>query len=436
MRTPSAGASMGVLFRPHAITGPVALFVVTAVVAALPATSAAASPIGPSPAVTLPAEVHGLQSGEVKELLSGVPLEDVSAAQLGEVLSQLPGLGDLPAGKLQEALTKAIEKLAGEGDSLGNLSSDPAELVSALETKLKGLLLPTELLGLELPLELEGKSLGDLLSGGLGSPEPGELIDGLLSSAAEPEQLLEQVLSEVNPAKLETLLGSKLAGEPINETTVGELASTFETTDEALASSVGTTVQELPASAMALTAPLADGKTLGVLDGAKELSLATLVPPTESGSGGSGGSSGSGGAGGSGGSGGASGTGGASGSGAPGSTTVIVDDLQPQSASPADAAAKDAATKIEIVSRKVRGNAVTLVVKVPAAGRLALAGKGVRSVSKQTSTAERITLRTVLTKAGAASRRAHRHGVKIKLDVSFKPVNGSRTVASVSVTFG
>jgi hypothetical protein len=426
MHTPSIWLFAKALARARRLAVPTILSGLVVLVVGLPAGAAQA---GATPNLTTP-EVSGLPTNEVQELLGGIPLKDLSAAQLGEVLSKLPGLGTLPAGQLRTALTGAIESLAGKGDTLGQLNN-PAELVSKLESALKTLLSPEDLLNL-----LNGKGLGSVLTSGLGSPEPSQLLDGLLSaSSTTPKQLIEQVLADVNAGKLEALLGTTLAGAPVTETTVGELAGKLGTTSEGLASSLNFTASELPAKALALTTSLTDGKDLGVLDGLKELSLATVVEPKEGAAGGGGGSGASGGAGSSGGAGGAGGPGGGT-SGTPSSMTLILDELRSQNAGTTTAAIKPAAGKVRIIARKVRHNAVTVTVRVPGAGRLTLTGHGVRSVSKQTSTAEQVTLRTVLTTAAVASKRAHRHGIKVKLTAAFKPVDGSSSVSATTAVFG
>jgi hypothetical protein len=417
--------------RPRRVVGPFALLALTVCALALPAAPAAASP---QPAIALPAEVSGLSSSKVQELLAGIPLNDLSATQLSEALSQLPGLSTLPVGQLQGALTQAIEQLQGKGDALGQLGNT-AELVSKVETVLKTLLSPSQLLSL-----LKGENLTTLLSGALGSSEPSQLIDKLLQlNSANPVQLVEEILADVNPAKLQALLGgTTLTGESPTKSTVGELASKLGTTVGDLASSVGVTAEELPAAATALTANLTNGKTLGILDGLTELSLGVVVPAKESGSGGSGGTGGSGGSSGSAGSSGSGGSGGTSGngtSGAPGSTTLIVESPAAQSTGAASPAAKATKATVKVISHKVRGNDVTVVVQVSGAGKLTLAGKGVRSVSKQTSTAERVTLRTVLTKAGVASRK-RRRDLKVELNASFKAISGSSAASTATVVFG
>jgi hypothetical protein len=67
---------------------------------------------------------------------------------------------------------------------------------------------------------------------------------------------------------------------------------------------------------------------------------------------------------------------------------------------------------------------------------LRVSAGGLRAVSEQTSTAERVTVRTTLTKAGVASLHKHHRGVKVKLTASFKPVHGSSSAIGTTVKFG
>jgi hypothetical protein len=398
---------------------------------------ATAGATGITPEVTQPVSVSALPSGEVEEVLSGIPLKDLSTTQLGEVLSQLPGLSALSGESLRHALTNTIEGLEGSNGTLGQLLSSH-ELVSNLEGQLKHLLSLSELTKLELPLLLKGQNLSGVLTEALGSVGARQVLGGLLASTGDPSQLIEQVLATPSPEKLQALLGSTLAGTPFTTGTVEELASEAGTTSEGLAKDLDTTASQLPASAMALTAPLTDGKTLGVLDALEGLDLGLLGSAPEGSGGGSGGSGG-GGSGGSGGSGsGSSGGSGGSGgsSGIPGGSTIVVDNLPAQGASTPNSGAKASLAKVKILSRKVKGNAVTLVVQTPAAGRVTVKGKSLRSVSEQTDKAERVTLRTVLTKAGVASLRKHDHRLKVKLDVSFERVSGASSAATTTVAFG
>jgi hypothetical protein len=391
-----------------------------ALLVALPTASASASA---SPGTTPPATVAAVPSGQVEELLSGISLKELSTTQLTEALSKLPGLSTLPAGKLKEALAKTVESLTGKGATLGKLLN-PTEIVPTLETELKKLLSPSELLSL-----LKGENLTTKLTEALGSMTPSQLLDTLLGSTSKPEALLTQVFSGLNPEALKTLLGATLAGEPFSKITVGELAGKLGMTTETLTKELNTTTTQLPATAAALTAPLTNGKTLGVLNGLSKVVLGLLGSTSQEKPGGEGpgggGSGGSGGAGSGGGSGGPGGSGGGQ-----GATTVLVSvPLAHQRSSTRKAG------KIKIIRHHVKGKTVTLVVQVPTAGKVALSGNGVKTVRRETPTAERITLRTVLTRAGVASLRRHRHGLRIKLKASFKIADGSSSTAIVTVNF-
>ncbi len=423
----SLWSSTGPLSRVRSL---VTTFLVMALILALHAIPARATQANPSPHA-VPVAVSTLPPKEVQEVLSGIPLEDLNAAQLSELLSQLPGLGTVNTAKLQEALTKSIEGLAGEGGTLAQLNN-PTELITSLEGQLKEVLSLPELLAL-----LKGEGLTSLLTSGLGTPEATQLLGGLLSSSKDPKQLIEQALGAVSTEKLDTLLGTSLNGEAVGVSTVEGLAGQLGTTDEGLAEALGTTTSKLPAKALALTAPLTNGKTLGMLNGVEGLTLGLLSAAQkekeEAGGGSGGGAGGSGGGpGGSGGSGGSSG----GSSGTPGGTTIVVNALAPQGAPTLASATQAGTVKLRILSWRVRGHAVTLLVQVPAAGKLALSGRGLRSQHAQASRAERMKLRTSLTRAGVASLRGHGRHVRTTLRLSFAPVNGRSSSTSAAVVFG
>ena len=409
--------------------GAAAVVAAFAVAISLPAGAAA------TPSLTPPVLVSGLKSGEVESVLASTPLEDLSAAQLAKPISELSGLGILSKnGSLKQALTETIKELAAKGDTLGQLG-DSSDVVSELSAQLEEIL-PEPLLS----LLLKGNNLSTLLTSGLGSLSLSQLVEGLLSSASEPEreQLIEQILTAAAP-ELQTLLGSTLTGEPFETSNVDELASKLGTTTDGFDEDLGSTSAEIPPTAMAVTAPLTDGKALTALEGIDGLHLGLLEASPEvpgAGTGGAGGSSGgsAGGAGGSGGSG-ASGAGG-SGSGTPGTTIILNDNpITPGATTPGTTAAT-ASAKVRIVSHKVKGHTLTLVVQVPAAGTLMVSGRGVRSLHKQVSKAERVTLRIALSKAGTASLRRHTHGLAIKLDAAFAPVSGANSSAATTVKVG
>jgi len=385
------------------------------------AAPAGASAAVAAPDVAQPLPVTSIPSAEVEEALSKVPLKDLPATNLSEVVSKLPGLGVFPQGPLREALAKTIEELEAQEGTLGALD-EPQELISRLEAALNGLLSG------ELSSLLHGHALSSVLSEALGPLNARKALAELLGSASEPEQLTERVLNALTTGALDKLLGATLNGEPVSAGTVGELAARIGTTPEGLAQALGTTPSQLPASALALTAPLTSGKELAVLDAAEGVDLGTLGTArellSEAGAGGPGGSGG--------GTGGTGGPGGSS-SGASGGVTVLQGASSAQGA-PSGSSAKPLG-KVKIVSRRIKGKTATLVVQVPAAGTLAATGKGLRSVGRQTDRAERVTLRLVLTRASLASLRRRRHRLKVNLVVSFKPVSGAVSKATSTVAF-
>jgi hypothetical protein len=434
--------------RLRGLTATVLSAALLSLLAALPAAPANAGAPTAAPSTTLPATISALSAGEVEKVLAEVPLSDLGAAQVTEALSKLPGLSTLPSG----ALSKTVESLMGKGATVGQLL-EPTEVLTTLETELHKLLSLPELLAL-----LKGQSLQTLLTGSLGALSASQLLDTLLGSSSEPQQLIGELLAAVNPTKLEGLLGSTLTGEPFSKTTVGSLASGLGVTVKEFSETLGSPLSE---TTMALTAPLTNGKTLGVLNGLEGIALTLLSPAghesgkesESTGQGGSGGSS-SGGSGGSGGTGGAGGAGatekessapggngsggsttsGAS-SGTPGAVTVLLSDPLATPAPAAVQASPKAVGKLEILSHRVRGGLATIVVQVPAAGKISLGARGVRPVHRQASQAERLTLRTALTKAGASSLRKHRNHLQLRLTASFKPTGGPGSSAAVSVTF-
>lgn len=398
-----------------------------ALLAALPVGSAQAS----APAVT------PLSTSQVESVLGETPLSSLETGQLAELLSKLPGLGDVEAGQLKEALEKAIATLrANSGDLQELLSGNgAADLKAGLEEAL-GLLSP--LLG----TLLKGDPLTKLTEA-LKAQDVQQILGELLGKAAQPQQLLEQILGSLGPQRVQELLGSGLAGEPFAKLDLTELAGKLDTTSEGLAGDLGKTASELPGSTMALTAPLTNGKEVAVLNGVKGLTAGLLegtskvVEGAGGGSGGSGGSgsggSGSGGTGGSGGAGSNGGTGGPGGS-SGGGTTVVVENMQP-AASSTPTAATAAAGKIKLVRHRVKGRTATIVVQVPAAGYLSLSGNGLPSLHRQTARAEQVTLTASLTRAGVASLRRHHRRMKITLKVSFRPASGASSKATLSVLF-
>jgi hypothetical protein len=427
-----------------------------------------------SAATVLPQLAAGelLPAGELESPLSSLPLNDLSAAQLAHYLAELQGVSALAnlkeglGGKhlgakgLEESLRKAIEQL-GPSAKLGELTQ-VEDLLPALETALEGKLggLLSVLLG-----ALPGGESG--LKSALGSLSLDKLVGSLLSSAKPEEQLATELSTLAGglfgklgtEGKLGGLLGSELTG-PFTPASVKEVAEELKTTPEAVSEELGQTAAQLPATATMLTAPLTKGKLMGVAPSLAGLALGLLgdgTPETpgegegkeKGGEGGSGGKgsgegTGSGGGGGKGsgestgsggsGAGGQGGPGGTGSGGSAGGVTILLSTPSTQSAAAA-AAAKRKADKVSIISYRAKGAVATIVLRVPAAGRIAVTGRGVRSTVRHAAKAERLTLRVSLTKATAASlRRGHRR-LPVKLKASFKPTSGAASSTTVTVSF-
>src|SRR6202034_2011474 len=102
---------------------------------------------------------------------------------------------------------------------------------------------------------------------------------------------------------------------------------------------------------------------------------------------------------------GSTGSAGSSGSnGTSGATSVVVNlPAAAAAATPAastPAAASKTVAKIKILSHKVKGHIATLVLQIPAAGKVTVSGGGVRAVEKRPGKAGRLTGETLLARAG------------------------------------
>ncbi len=363
-----------------------------------------------TPTVTVP------PTEQVEAALGQTPVGTLNPTELAETLSHAKGFEGLPPVQLREALERVIADLSGEGGVLSQLLGH--EKASELETKLD------ETLG-SLATKLEEMLHGNptqKIGEALGSAGPGEVIGKLLNGSSEPQKLIEQILQALGPEKLKELLGTVLSGEPFSKTTVEDLARELGTTGETLAAEAGKSPQELPGTAMALVAPLANGETLGVLNAAKGATV-TVLKSAEQAAGGNGGTGAPGGIGGAGG----------SGSGTPGATVTVTGPAP--TSSPNGSVAGTKAGKLRALSHRVKGSKATIVIEVPSAGYLTVTGRGVHKITRETAKAERVTIHPALTRAGSASLRKHHRRLKVPLKVSFKPVSGSTSSFSVPLTY-
>jgi hypothetical protein len=417
------------------ITGLVAL------AAALPA--GAAADVQPrveavTPAVSAQVNVSALTPQAVQQLLAQLPVADsgsgaaapavdLEVGQLAKVIAELPGIDALPGvsglggqAGLEAALQEALGKLlAGGSLPLGELLSPQllsGELLKALEAA-------THLPVAEL---IEGLLHGNpetIIDQGLGSIDLSELLGKLVGASSDPTQLLEQLLAGLNPATLESLLGTLPSGNPLQSLDLGELAGELSKTPQQLAEALGQTLTTLPETAKAATQALSNGDELALIKGLEGLNFGLVERTTEGA--GIGGNSGG------------DSTGADGGNGGTPATTTIVLSMPASTASSSSpaTAASTALAPVKIISHKVKGNKATFVVQVPSAGKLTLSGSGFKKVTQEASKAERMTVQTTLTKARAASLRKH-HAKKtsVKLTSTFVPVSGHASSASASVS--
>ncbi len=425
-----------------------------------------------------------LNAGELQTLLAGLPLNDLSAAQLARYLAALEGISvlaelklgllshqELGVAGLEESLSTAIEQL-GSSAKLGELAK-VEDFLPALETALEGKLggLLSVLLGVlgaetELHNALGSLSLEQLVGTLLKSTTPHEQLAGELSSLAGG--LFGELSAE---HKLEGLLGGSQLTSGFTAKTVREVSEELNTTPKAVSEELGQTAAQLPEGATMLTAPLTDGKLAGVAPAVKGLVTGLLSNLGEAaggeeggggkeesnkegaGEGGEGSGKGSGegagsgegkgsgsgeGKGGSGegtGSGGSGGQGGASSGGTSGSATVLLTLPGTSSSATGATAAEHKQGKVSILSHRVHGHRATITLRVPSAGTATLTGRGVRPAGEQAARAERLTLRVALLPATSATLR-HHHRLVVKLHASFRPSGaGSSSSATVTVVF-
>jgi hypothetical protein len=451
--------------------GLVALLILACSTAAL----ATAAPTTPAPAARPTATptptnlTPQLAPTGVQAQLVQLPSDDLSNSGLLSTLS-LGGLGGLLGLKPEEALA-ALSPQALEG-FLAQLTQSvtPTQIQQLLAGLAKGNLSGEELTSLHAivgaltqGLSTEGitalrTQLGKLATG---------LSEGELAALqpAELAQLIDSLFTTATPTEIAPLVGSLLSGLNWSDGTTESLAQTLEVPVSTLASTLGEAGSSGFSSLPVLTSEVGPkGQVVGVLDRAHNLALGLLgAEGGEPGNGGSGsGGSGSGGSGsggsGSGGSGGGSGSGnsgsgsnpgssgnsssgaggngGSAGSGLPGSDLTLTLTLPSADTSRANSPSSAVkSTKVQVLSKRVRGRIATVALQVPSAGRLVLSGRGVRTTTAKLSKGGRVTLTASLSSARMASlRRTHQH-LRVRLTARFKSTKGSSSSAAFTVTF-
>ena len=88
---------------------------------------------------------------------------------------------------------------------------------------------------------------------------------------------------------------------------------------------------------------------------------------------------------------------------------------------------------VRILSRRIRGHQLVIKLRTPAAGKVTVKAKGLRSRSRSVSKAATLTFKLPLTRAGLASLRRHRP-LRIKVRVSFAPRSHGEGRSAASTT--
>lgn len=433
-----------------------AVVAVLALLGALPAAPASAD--AKPTAISLPSGGVGeLPPGAMTELLGeaglgtgGIALGALEAPLLARQLSNLPGIGDLATvdglggGEgIEQSLLAALGAMA-EGDEpleelVGGfgLAVDLEEQLEAAYEASEAREAPGAPESLEEAVEETlGRSPEEVIDEGLESLTLGELLSSLLSEAAHPGAVAGAIFSATDREELYELLGTTLSHEPFAEASVAEAASAIGVTPAELAEEVGKTPTELPETALALVVPLRNGQALGVFAADKGLAFALIgaAPPAEEeaeeeaseSEGGSEVPAGSG------------APSSAAGSGQSPSASTAASTTSATTLAPAATplpAARPSAGKVRIIGRRTKGSTVTLVVQVPAGGRLTLTGRGLRPVHRAIVRAGRVSVKLSATRAAVASLRRHHH---LTLDVraSFDPASGQRSSTTATVKLG
>jgi hypothetical protein len=431
---------------------------VAAVLALLGALPAAPASAGTKPtAISLPpGGVSELPPGAMTELLGeaglgtgGIAPAALEAPLLARQLSDLPGIGDLATvdglggGEgIGRSLLAALGVMAEGGEPLEELvggfglALDLEERLEAVYQASAAREAPSAPESLEEAVgEALGRSPEEVIDEGLESRTLGELLSSLLSEAAHPGAVAGAIFSATDREELHELLGTTLGHEPFAEASVAEAASAIGVTPAELTERVGKTPTELPETALALVIPLRNGQALGVFAAGKGLAFALIgaAPPAEEeaeeeaseSEGGSEVPAGSG----------ASSATGSSQSPIASTAASTTSATMPAPAAAPPAAAGASAGRVRIVSHRTKGSTVTLVVRVPAGGRLTLTGRGLRPVRRAVARASRVSIRLSATRAAVASLRRHR---RLTLDVlaSFDPASGQRLSATATVKLG
>lgn len=341
----------------------------------------------------------GLESSELASAVVKIPaLSTVPTGTLDSLIAGLPVNSTLQELLAEVKAATGVEVTTGEAIAvvLGDAAANP-DVLSHL--------------------------LGQVASLLQGSPQAGaletvltNLISGL--TAAQLQQLESQLGATGSPAELASTLAGKLAnGELDGElaTVLGEIGTTAATTGSQAATTAGMTAGEL-ASEVGLgeealkatsgtSTPL--GSHGGVLDTlAGPTGLTLLTAPSTPGS--------------------ATTTNGGS---TTSNTSTSTSTTTPGAATPGKSSTGPG--KVKIISHRVKGHLLVLVVRVPSAGELTVTGAHAKRELRRSKRAGTITLDIPLTDAAIADVR-RRHKLKLKLKVAFRPASGAASAANAT----
>jgi hypothetical protein len=385
---------------------------VAGLLAAVPSASAASPTdvtLPSAPSITPVAVTLG--SGDLANLEIGAL--GLQPNQLASVLARIPALGALPAGTL-ESVTAALPS----------------------NTPLSGLLSAIELAtGIKV-------SVGEVTQAVVGDPSADpSVLTGLLADAASqlqgtPQgaqlaQLLENLLAGLSPEALQQLAGqlgiggdlAELASTLEQKLAEGELLGTLESVVSQLGTPIATTAAQLEGALG--TTPAALANELGLPE-----SLLDAVTGVETPIGGTGGLLTA-----------LAGQNGTTFGTVPGASTSTTNNSTTNNSTsttvpPATTATakKVAAGKVKILSHKVKGHTLTLVLQTPSAGQITVTAAHAKRVSKKVAKAMTTTLKVPLTKAGIAATKGHRK-LNVKVKVVFKPTSGASSSAAAQARF-
>jgi len=385
---------------------------VVALLAAMPVgASATESPV-------TPASVN-VDSGELADIdVSALGLE---SSELASALVKLPALSAVPTGTLdsligllptnatlQDLLAEikaatGVEITVGEaiGVALGDAVANP-DILSHVLGEVASLLQGTPQAG----------ALEALLTNLIGGLTPAQLtqLEGQLGASGSPAELAGTLLGKLANGELEGELATVLGDLGSTAATTGsEAASTLGMTAGKLASELGVGEEALNAASGTSTPLGSLGGVLDSLAGPAGLTLAT-EPSTP---------------------GGTSTTNG-------GSTTTTSDtsmtSMSASTTSPGIASPRKTSTapgKVKIISHRVKGHVLVLVVHVPSAGETTVSGAHAKRELRKTKAAKTMTFKVPLTDAAIADVR-RRHKLKVKLTAAFKPASGAASAASAT----